>query len=187
MDQTTAGNSRVERFWSTVQRSSAFIIMGSIFSIPGLLAVYLVKPQAVGFFLIGATGMIAHVVLRSLDPERISDVDIEFSELARVEALVYIGLMFLSIIIGVSVKLWAAAGLGYLLAVGNSGSVIGIGIALAFPIADRKLTSIRWYLSISGIAIVGVIYLIAYVLSTINVVNHVSGETLTESSRRFSI
>ena len=187
MSQSTPDDGAVERFRSAAQRSSTFIVIGVLFSIPAIITVYLITPRAVGFLLIAATGMVSHVALRSLDPERAPDVEGDLSDFTKLELIIFFILILSSIVIGISVKLWAASGLGYILALSSGNSLLGIFAALAFPIADRKLADIRWYLSLSTIASVGVISIIILILRAVNLINHMSGDTLTENSRRFSI
>lgn len=176
----------VEHLKSVIQRTSTVTLAGGLFSIPAVFLVSFTVPNAVGFTIIATTGLITHTILRSLDPNTTPEIDTDLSSLDTIQIYLFISLIFTSAITGITIKLLVATGLAILFS-GITGSIIAIFVAVIFPVFDRKLSSIKWFLSVSALSAVFIVYIAAFLLKPLDIVNDISSSSIKRKSLQFSM
>lgn len=178
--------SAADWLWNVVQHSSIHLVFGGVFSIPGLVTVYLIAPRSVGYFLIGAVAMTAYVIMQSLDSTDGPDTDVDFSEFSGGEAVLFICFIILAVLVTVSTKLWITTGLAVLYATSVGAPVVGVFVAVIFPIVDSRVASVRWYLSISVLTAVLVLKLMSITITLFDTMENIHlVENISKTALRF--
>lgn len=176
----------VQDFWSTIWKSSTFTAMGVLLALPGLLTVLVLYPATAGYYIIAGVSMIVYSALRLLNRENDPQTDVNLSNAGVVTALVFVASVLVLSVIGVGIRLGAAAAIAMAVGVQYSQPVAAISLAVLFPVLDRKLATISPYLSISAITIVLLVRFGATVLRLVNLLDPSESKTVEESVLKLS-
>ena len=176
----------VQDFWSAIWRSSTFTAMGVLLALPGLLAMLVLYPAAAGFYIIACVSMIVYSALRLINRENDPQTDVNLSNAGVLTALVFVISVLILAVIGVGIRLGAAAAIAMLVGVQYSQPVAAISLAVLFPVLDRKLATISPYVSISALVIVLLVRIGAMLLRVVNLLDPSNGKTVEESVLKLS-
>ena len=160
--------------------------MGVLLALPGLLAMLVLYPAAAGFYIIACVSMIVYSALRLINRENDPQTDVNLSNAGVLTALVFVISVLILAVIGVGIRLGAAAAIAMLVGVQYSQPVAAISLAVLFPVLDRKLATISPYVSISALVIVLLVRIGAMLLRVVNLLDPSNGKTVEESVLKLS-
>jgi hypothetical protein len=143
-------------------------------------------PAAAGFYIIACVSMIVYSALRLINRENDPQTDVNLSNAGVLTALVFVISVLILAVIGVGIRLGAAAAIAMLVGVQYSQPVAAISLAVLFPVLDRKLATISPYVSISALVIVLLVRIGAMLLRVVNLLDPSNGKTVEESVLKLS-
>lgn len=125
-------------------------LLGVLFALPAVAISFVVVPDDVGYLLISTTVMVLYVSAKRVNTSRENQFDTEgMSESAQVRLLT---LLLVSTVTAVTAQLLTVVALTELSMALLGPTLLPIGIAVLFPVADRRLGRTRWWLSAGGVA-----------------------------------
>jgi len=183
MSEDTQGSDE-SRVKSVLQIISANAIFGGIFAVPAFLLIAELMPSATGYYAIGATALILHTSLIAMDTTR-ETPDFDINEMGRWERVVFLFVMAFSTVIAIGVRLGTGAILAAALIGSASTSPVGILVAAAFPVLERKLVDVEPRASPSVLVTLAALWLVLKLLSAKSILSGLTPESAVENTRRF--
>jgi len=137
----------VVRFVRAVRTNA---LLGVLFALPAVGLSSVLFPDGVGYLVISTTVMVLFVSAKRINTSDRSRLDIEeLSDRAQIRLL---GLLLVSTVVAVTAQLLAVVALAELSTVLFGPTLLPIGIAVLFPVVDRRVGGVHSLLSVGGLA-----------------------------------